>query len=128
MEITQIIGIALIAVIISIVLKENRPEFAIFVSITVGIIVIVSLTPNINEIINYIKDLANKTNINFKFVEILLKITGIAILSEFAVSICNDANEKAIGSKIDIGGKIIIISISLPIVKALLDVIIKILP
>lgn len=128
MEITQIIGIALIAVIISIVLKENKPEFAIFVSITVGIIVIVSLTPNINEIINYIKDLANKTNINFKFVEILLKITGIAILSEFAVSICNDANEKAIGSKIDIGGKIIIISISLPIVKALLDVIIKILP
>ncbi len=128
MEITQIIGIALIAVIMSIVLKENRPEFAIFVSIIVGIIVIVSLTPNINEIINYIKDLANKTNINFKFVEILLKITGIAILSEFAVSICNDANEKAIGSKIDIGGKIIIISISLPIVKALLDVIIKILP
>ena len=128
MEITQIIGIALIAVIISIVLKENKPEFAIFVSIIVGIIVIVSLTPNINEIINYIKDLANKTNINFKFVEILLKITGIAILSEFAVSICNDANEKAIGSKIDIGGKIIIISISLPIVKALLDVIIKILP
>ena len=128
MEITQIIGIALIAVIMSIVLKENRPEFAIFVSITVGIIVIVSLTPNINEIINYIKDLANKTNINFKFVEILLKITGIAILSEFAVSICNDANEKSIGSKIDIGGKIIIISISLPIVKALLDVIIKILP
>ncbi len=128
MEITQIIGIALIAVIMSIVLKENRPEFAIFVSIIVGIIVIVSLTPNINEIINYIKDLANKTNINFKFVEILLKITGIAILSEFAVSICNDANEKSIGSKIDIGGKIIIISISLPIVKALLDVIIKILP
>lgn len=128
MEITQIIGIALIAVIMSIVLKENRPEFAIFVSIIVGIIVIVSLTPNINEIINYIKDLANKTNINFKFVEILLKITGIAILSEFAVSICIDANEKSIGSKIDIGGKIIIISISLPIVKALLDVIIKILP
>lgn len=128
MEITQIIGIALIAVIMSIVLKENRPEFAIFVSIIVGIIVIVSLTPNINGIINYIKDLANKTNINFKFVEILLKITGIAILSEFAVSICNDANEKSIGSKIDIGGKIIIISISLPIVKALLDVIIKILP
>lgn len=128
MEITQIIGIALIAVIMSIVLKENRPEFAIFVSIIVGIIVIVSLTPNINEIINYIKDLANKTNINLKFVEILLKITGIAILSEFAVSICNDANEKSIGSKIDIGGKIIIISISLPIVKALLDVIIKILP
>ena len=128
MDITQIIGIGLIAVIISIVLKENKPEFAIFVSIIVGIIIIVGLLPNITNIINYIENIADKTNINLNFVNILIKITGIAILSEFPVSVCNDSNEKAIGSKIDIGGKILIISMSLPIIKALLDVIIKILP
>lgn len=128
MSITQIVGIGLVAVVISIVLKENRPEFAVFVSIIVGIIILVSLLPNITAIFDYIKNLADKININLNFINILLKITGIAILSEFAVSVCNDANEKAIGSKINIGGKILIISMSLPIIRALLDVILKVLP
>lgn len=128
MDITQIIGIGLVAVTISIVLKENRPELAIFISIIVGTIIIIGLIPNLKSIIDYIENLSSKININFSFVNILLKITGIAILAEFAVSVCNDANEKAIGSKIDLGGKILIISMSLPIVKALLDVILKLLP
>ena len=59
---------------------------------------------------------------------ILLKITGIAFLTEFAVSICNDSGETAIANKIDLGGKIIIIAISIPIISALLELIIKILP
>lgn len=128
MDITQIIGIGLVAVTISIVLRENRPEFAIFISIIVGTIMIIGLIPNLKSIIGYIENLSSKININFSFVNILLKITGIAILAEFAVSVCNDANEKAIGSKIDLGGKILIISMSLPIIKALLDVILKLLP
>ena len=128
MDVIQIIGIGLVAVIISIILKENRPEFAVFISIVVGVIIIVGLIPNVKNIIDYIQNLSSKININSNFVNILLKITGIAILTEFAVSVCNDANEKAIGSKIDLGGKILIISMSLPIIKALLDVILKMLP
>ena len=60
--------------------------------------------------------------------KIILKITGIAILTEFAVSICKDSGESAIASKIDLGGKIIIISISIPIITALLELVISILP
>ena len=66
--------------------------------------------------------------INKSFLSILLKITGIAFLTEFAVSICKDSGESAIASKIDSGGKIIIISISIPIITALLELVISILP
>ena len=59
---------------------------------------------------------------------ILLKITGIAILTEFGVSICKDSGEAAIANKIDLAGRVIIISISIPIITALLEVIINILP
>ena len=82
----------------------------------------------LNGIINILTTLSNKTGINSQYIGILLKITGIAILTEFAVSICNDAGESAIATKIDLGGKIIIISISIPIIVALLELIVKILP
>jgi len=58
----------------------------------------------------------------------LLKITGIAILTEFSVSICNDFGETSIGNKIDLGGKVIIISLSIPIITSLLGTVIRILP
>lgn len=58
----------------------------------------------------------------------LVKITGIAFLSEFAVSLCKDSGEGAIASKIEMGSKIIIISMSIPIITSLLELVVKILP
>lgn len=79
-------------------------------------------------VITLLKGIANKTSINSQFILLLLKITGIAILTEFAVSICKDSGESALGTKIDIGGKIMIISISIPIITSLLETVLKILP
>lgn len=73
-------------------------------------------------------ELTKRSGINSEYLGILLKITGIAILTEFAVSICNDSGESAIANKIELGGKIIIISISIPIIVALIELIISILP
>ena len=128
MEIIKIIGIGLTAVIIIIILKQYKPEFAVYVSIVAGIFILLLSLSQISGVINLLKDLASKANINSQFLGIILKITGIAILTEFAVSICNDAGESAIATKVDLGGKIIIISISIPIIVALLELIVKILP
>lgn len=75
-----------------------------------------------------IESISNKSNINNQFIVLLLKITGIAFLSEFAVSICKDSGEAAIASKIELGSKIIIISMSIPIISSLMEIITKIMP
>ena len=75
-----------------------------------------------------IRSIANKASINTSFINLLIKITGIAFLAEFAVSICKDSGESAIASKIELGSKIIIISMSIPIISSLLELVIKILP
>ena len=82
----------------------------------------------ISGVINLLQSISEKTYINKNFLGILLKITGIAILTEFAVSICSDAGEKAIASKIEIGSKVIIIAMSIPIITSLLELVIEILP
>ncbi len=82
----------------------------------------------ISGIISLIDNLAGKISINKEFITLLIKITGIAILTEFAVSICKDAGESSIASKIDMGGKVIIVSMSIPILAGLLETVVKILP
>lgn len=127
-EVVKIIGIGMIALIIIIVIKQYRPEFAIYVSIIAGALILAISLQKMGEIITLIQNITEKSGINGKFLSILLKITGIAILAEFAVSICKDSGEAAIASKIEIGSKVIIISMSIPIISSLLELMINILP
>lgn len=127
-DVIKIIGIGLLALIIIVILKQYKPEFAIYVSMIAGVLILVLSIQKLTGIINLLQSLANKTYINKRFLSILLKITGIAFITEFAVSICSDAGEKAIASKIEIGSKVIIIAMSIPIITSLLEVVIEILP
>lgn len=127
-DVIRIIGIGLLALIIIVILKQYKPEFAIYVSMIAGVLILVLSIQKLTGIINLLQSLANKTYINKSFLNILLKITGIAFITEFAVSICSDAGEKAIASKIEIGSKVIIIAMSIPIITSLLELVIEILP
>ena len=127
-EIIKIIGIGLIALVIIIILRQYKPEYAIYVSMIAGILILFLSVEKITGIINLLQSISDKTYINKSFLSILLKITGIAFLTEFAVSVCSDAGEKAIASKIEIGSKVIIITLSIPIITSLLELIIEILP
>ena len=122
MEIIKIIGIAFIALIIIIMLKQYRPEYAVFISILTGVLILFLVMDKLTGIINLIQSIQDKYSINTQFIAILIKITGIAFLSEFAVSICKDSGEAAIASKIELGSKIIIISMSIPIISNLLEI------
>ena len=127
MDIVKIIGVGLIALIIIVVIRQYKPEFTMYVSIIAGVIILFLVLDKVTGIITLLTNLSKKTGINSEYLSILLKITGIAILTEFAVSICKDAGETAIASKVDLGGKVIIISISIPIISALLEIIMKII-
>lgn len=127
-ELTKIIGIGLLTLVIIIILKQYKPEFAIYASIIAGILILVIAFEKMTGIIELLQTISNKTYINKSFLTILIKITGIAFLTEFAVSICSDTGEKAIASKIEIGSKIIIITMSMPIITSLLELVVEILP
>lgn len=128
MDIIKIIGVGITALIIIIILKQYKPEFTVYVSLIAGAIILFMVMDKLSGVAYILTSLTEKTGVGSTFLKILLKITGIAILTEFAVSICKDSGEAAIASKIDLGGKIIIISISIPIITALLELIINIMP
>ncbi len=128
MDIVKIIGVGFVSLIIIVILKQYKPEFSMYVSILAGAVIIFMSISKITSIVKLLTNLSQKAGINAEYLTILLKITGIAILTEFAVSICKDSGESAIASKIDFGGKVIVISMSIPIISALLELILKIMP
>ena len=127
MDIIKIIGIAFITVIFTIILKEYKKDFAIYAVIIGGSLILFYSMETISSIINFINTLSNKSNISGEFIKLLIKITSISILIEFAVSICKDCGENAIAQKLDLGGKVIVISMSVPVISTMLNGLLELL-
>lgn len=128
MEIFQIIGLALVATIITIVLKVQRPEIAVQLSLATGILILMLILGKVAAVIELLKSYASKVNIDMEYLSTLLKIVGIAYIVEFGAEVCKDAGEGAIASKVELAGKVIIMVLAVPIITSLLDLIINIMP
>ena len=128
MEIFQIAGIGIIATILVIVLKSQRPDIAIQVSIVAGIVIFFLVAGKLISVLELLNGYVKKVNLDMSYITTLFKIIGIAYIAEFGAEICNDAGESSIASKIELGGKVAIIVLAIPIITSLLDLIIRIMP
>lgn len=128
MDIVKVVGIGFVAALISNILKEYKKEYAIYALLVGCMIIFLYSLDTLKQIVVFIKKI-NQINVsNIPFLEVLLKTTGIAILVEYSVSICKDLGENSIANKIDFGGKLIIISLTIPVISESLNTLLKIMP
>ena len=129
MIILQIVGIGIVSTILAVLVRKTiGSEFAIFISLVTGIIIFFMVMDKLVYVVDTLSQLAKNTSLEFKYFSTILKIIGIAYIVEFGAQISKDAGEEAIASKIELGGKIIMMVLAIPILLALMELIIKILP
>jgi stage III sporulation protein AD len=127
MDIMKIVGIGIIATILAVVLREQKPEIALQVSIVTGLIIFVFVITKLNSVVTVLKYFASKTNIDLLYFTTILKVIAIAYITEFGAQVCKDAGESSIASKIEFGGKVLIMIMAIPILAALMDIITKLI-
>jgi stage III sporulation protein AD len=128
MEIAQIVGFGVITTILILFIRQSRPDIAQLLSITVGVIIIVYVLGYLKIIVDTISNLAQEAEINTIFLRTLFRVIGVAYLAEFGAQVCRDAGESNIAMKIEFAGKLIILTMSIPILIAVMDNIIVFIP
>ena len=128
MDLLKIVAIAIIAVISIVLLRPTKPEMALIVGIGASIIIVLSVTDELFEVVYSFYTIAETTKINENIFTNVLKIIGIGYVAEFGNGICVVSGCKGIGEKIVFAGKIAIMILALPIIKSLVSVIVEILP
>lgn len=128
MDVVKLVGLALISTILCLIIKKDRPEIATFIGILTGVMILLSVTYKFNFIIQSIDELAKKANIPTMYVSLIIKLIGIAYLMEFAIQICKDCGEGSIAAKLEFGGKIIVMTMSFPILLSIIDMILNLIP
>lgn len=123
MTLFKVIGFGIIAVSLIIILKNQRPEIALMCVIASSVIILLFVFDELKSVIDLINSLMQKSSIDSTYIKIILKVIGISYIIEFGKDICKDAGESAIANKMEMAGKVIIVSLSIPVVASLIDIV-----
>lgn len=128
MEILQIVGIGLLATVLILVVREQKPMFAFLISAFVGVAIFLALIGKIDGVISVVEDLADRSGIPSVYLKTMLKIIGIAYVAEFGAQIVRDAGMESVASKIEFAGKILILVMAVPIIGVIIETVLNLLP
>lgn len=128
MEIFQVVGIGLIGTVLAIFVKERNKEAAVLVSLVTGIIIFLFAVSRIGAVLEVLWKLATQAQVNVFYLTTVLKIIGISYIAEFGAQVCRDAGEGATAGKIEFAAKILVIVLALPIIVAILESILRLIP
>ena len=128
MEIIQIIGLGFLVTLLILIIRQQRPELAVQLGLTLSAIIFLMVLSKLNVVLDLFRDLAEKANISQMYLNTILKIIGIAYVTEFGAQVCRDAGESAVAGKIEFAGKILVMVMAVPIIALVLDSIVRLIP
>lgn len=128
MEIVQLVMIGIIASTFYLILQEFGAPIGYLIILVTSILIFSVVINHISDVFELIHNLGERASIEGMYIETILKIVGIAYLTELGSSLTKDAGLLSIATKIELAGKVFILVISIPIMTALLEAIINFLP
>ena len=123
MSILKIAAIGLIGVLLASLLKTVNKDISIYVVISTVALLLIYIVGEISGIFIYLETIYNNVTYGREFFPIILKVLAVAYIADFTSQLCKDAGEASIGSKVELGGKIIIFYMAMPIFTAILQLI-----
>lgn len=123
MGIVQIGAIGVIGALLAIQFKSGNPEYGIYISVALSIVIFVSIVGRLEMIVDTIAKIGAQIQIKSVYISTLLKMLGVTYAAEFASAICRDAGYQTIAGQIEIFSKLTILALSMPVLLALLETI-----
>lgn len=127
MEIYKIAAIGIISVILVVYLKSINQELAVIAGIASGLLILILSFSYVREFVTFFKELAEGGRIDNTAIKLTLKIIAISYLIEFSSGIATDFGQNSLGEKIDFAGKMIMITLAIPLIKEMLTTVIGML-
>ena len=127
MDILKIVALAMAGVILAAMLRQHSGEYGIYAALAAGILILLYLSGYLQEAVRLLKSMADQTGLGSGSIGILLKVMGIAYVTEFSSQLCKDAGYSALAMKVELAGKLMILVTALPVFTSLADLVLSLL-
>lgn len=127
MNIISVCAFSILAVVLALFLKNNNPIFSLILIVASGILLLIFVLSDISYLLEEIKSLINKSGINNNYLTVALKALGICYLTQFTSEICKDFGQNSIASKVELAGKLMVVTLTLPLIQGIIKIAMELL-
>ena len=121
MTIIQAAVLGITAVALAVQLKPLRQEYSVYLILAAGLVIGFLSISRLELILDTVRAIGSQIRVKNIYLGTLLKMLGITYIAEFASGICRDAGFSALGTQVEMFGKLSILAVSAPVLQALLE-------
>ena len=116
----KLFALGLVTALLALVINKQAPELALALTLcacATGIGLILSW---VEPILELAKTLAHRAELDPELTGPLLRCLGLALLTEISAAVCADAGQSALAKLVELGGGVLCLAVSLPLLRAML--------
>lgn len=119
--IVKIAVLAITGAFLTAQIKNLKPEYGQVLLIAMGVLLLFFAASYLEGIKQLLEKITSMVTIPETYLAILLKMTGIAYVCEFASNLCKDAGCQTIASQVELIGKLSMLFLGIPVITSLVD-------
>ena len=121
-ELTKILGLCLVASVITVVLKGRNAEYSLLVSVAAGAVIGLMILKNIAPVLQTFKNAISSYGVKTEYFKVALKSVGIGYITSFIADSCRDCGQSSMALKAELAGKCAIFILSVPLILSVLEI------
>ncbi|MDD6620583.1 MAG: stage III sporulation AC/AD family protein [Eubacteriales bacterium] len=119
----KISGIVIIALLLSVLLRNYRSEFSLLVVICASIIIFIMISEDLNTIVVRFSEITEGVTGTKQYINLMLKVLGISLIAQLLSDLCRDSGESALATQTETAAKVIILIISFPLFESVIEIV-----
>lgn len=123
MNIIAFVGAGIIGAVLSVVLRQYKPEFSVYITLITGMLMLGAAVTAVKPVIEAVSGYLQIADPDTSYADVLIKSLAVCYITQMASDSCADAGEKSIAAKIELAGKFAIVLLALPVFDRLMEVI-----
>jgi len=128
MDIFQIVATGVLCTVLIVTIKKQSPDIALIITIAASVLIFMTVLPILGEVIGAMSRVGAMMDGGMQYVALALRVVGVAYMAQLGADVCADAGETAIAAKIDLGGRVIIMVLAMPVVVDIVGIIMGLMP
>lgn len=120
MQLTSMVGLAVVAAILCTVLKQCYPEYAAAASILAGVMILIAVCAALTPLTDFLKRLSGMVGMRSDYFAAALKAVGLCWVTALGADVCKDTGQIALASKVELAGRLAVVLAVLPVFEDLL--------
>ncbi len=113
----------IVAALLAALFKNKNQEYATYIALSAALIIVGIIVTKLSTVIGVVRQLGSYIMLDNEYLTVLFKLAGISYVGEFAASICLECGHKTLANQIEIASKVIILTMTLPVLLTLITTI-----